>query len=87
LLLVGLLGYLSITGTALAAVATLLGYWPRIAAARRFHHPRYSVLLHPLGVLILLVLQWNALMRQWRGIPAQWKGRDYGPGASGAATR
>ena len=50
--------------------------------ARRFHHPFYSVLLHPLGVLILLLLQWNALSRQWRGRPAQWKGRDYGSPAA-----
>jgi hypothetical protein len=35
------------------------------------------VALHPLGVGVLLVLQWNALLRQSIGVKASWRGRTY----------
>ncbi len=61
-----------------AAVAVLLAYAPRFIAALRFRQPFGSALLHPLGVLALLVIQWHALIRHLLGKPAEWKGRRYG---------
>jgi hypothetical protein len=36
-----------------------------------------SVLLHPLAVLLLVAVQWHALLRKLAGRPAAWKGRVY----------
>jgi hypothetical protein len=35
--------------------------------------------LHPVGVVLLLVVQWYALGRAALGRPAAWKGRRYQP--------
>lgn len=67
------------TGAGYSAIlAALLAYAPRIIAARRFRQPFSSALLHPLGVLALMAIQWHALVRHVTGRPAEWKGRRYG---------
>lgn len=58
-----------------AAVAAALV--PRLAAARRFRQPYGSALLHPIGVVVLLSIQWYALVRERSGRAAVWKGRNY----------
>jgi hypothetical protein len=58
------------TGLALAA-----SYLPRVLAARRFRQSWTGALLHPLGVLLLLVLQWYALARKLLGYRVTWKAR------------
>jgi hypothetical protein len=57
------------------ACIALLAAWT--AQARQVGEPMSSVILRPLGVLVLLGLQWTALVRQKLGIPAQWRGRAY----------
>jgi glycosyl transferase family 2 len=59
----------------LAACGLSLGL--RVLLAVRFRQDPRSVLLSPLGVAIMLVLQWNALIRAARGRPATWRGRAY----------
>ena len=49
----------------------------RIMLASRFHQDARSVILSPFGVLFMLALQWNALIRAARGRPATWRGRAY----------
>jgi hypothetical protein len=66
----------------LTAAATALAFVPRLVAAARFRQPLASALLHPLGVLALLAIQWHALARHVLGRPAEWKGRSYGPVAT-----
>ena len=61
------------------AAALALAYVPRIAGHRRFGHSALSVVLHPLGVLLLLAIQWQALFRRIFGGTAEWKGRSYTP--------
>ncbi len=63
---------------ALAVAALACGWLPRLVGVWRFRQPADSALLHPLGVLVLLVNQWQAAFRHWRGQPARWKGRAYG---------
>jgi hypothetical protein len=64
--------------TWLAVVALALGVGTRLILAIRFRAPIWSVLLHPLGVIALLAIQWIALIRQSLGRPATWRGRAYG---------
>ena len=65
-------------GVAMAMVAIVLAFLPRLIAVVRFRQPLGGALLHPLGVLALLTIQWLALARQLAGKPAVWKGRSYG---------
>ena len=50
----------------------------RVALAWRFRTPLSSALLHPVGVLTLLAIQWQARLRQRAGLADRWKGRAYG---------
>lgn len=60
-----------------ACAAVVLSYLPRLLNAARFKQSVPSALLHPLGVLLLLVLQWYALARRVLRKPATWKSRSY----------
>ena len=60
-----------------AGLALLCGTGLRLVLAARFRQPVLSALLHPAGVLALLVVQWSALVRAVRGKPATWRGRAY----------
>ncbi len=63
-----------------ALVGTVAAYYPRLTAVRRFRQPLPGALLHPLGILVFLAIQWYALARKLAGRPAGWKGRVYAPG-------
>jgi glycosyltransferase involved in cell wall biosynthesis len=63
-----------------ALLGSLAAGYPRLATARRFRQPLSGALLHPLGILVFLALQWYALARKLAGRPAGWKGRVYAPG-------
>jgi cellulose synthase/poly-beta-1,6-N-acetylglucosamine synthase-like glycosyltransferase len=43
----------------------------------RFRQGWLSWFLHPIGVVLLVVIQWYALIRQIAGRPSQWKSRSY----------
>lgn len=43
----------------------------------RFKTPALGALLQPVGVALLVGIQWVALLRKLRGKPSQWRGRDY----------
>ncbi len=58
-------------------LALLASFLPRLLASRRFCQPLKSALLHPLGVLLLLAIQWYALIRQLLRRPVGWRQRDY----------
>jgi len=60
-----------------AGLALLASVGFRLVLAARFRQPWIAALLHPLGVLALLVVQWWALIRAARGRPATWRGRAY----------
>jgi glycosyltransferase involved in cell wall biosynthesis len=62
-------------GAALAAA-----FLPRLLATLRFRQRWQSALLHPIGIVVLLVLQWYALGRKLAGRSATWKQRAYTPG-------
>jgi len=61
-------------------VAVLLGYAVRGVSAWRYRQSWRGVLLHPVGILVLLALQWYALVRKLSGKSATWKERAYQSG-------
>jgi hypothetical protein len=61
----------------LAFFALAASYFPRFAAASRFRQSWLGACLHPAGILILLAIQWHALIRAASHRPASWKGREY----------
>lgn len=62
------------------ALAVIASYLPRLLAVRRFEQPPLSALLHPLGIVMLLAVQWYALVRQIFGRPVAWRARMYSSG-------
>lgn len=62
------------------ALAVAAGYAIRCVALLRFRQSALGALLHPLGVAILLVLQWWALARKLLRRQAVWKQRAYDVG-------
>ena len=60
-----------------ALLALLMGYGVRAVSAWRYQQSWRSVLLHPAGVMLLLVLEWRALTNKLTGRPAEWKQRAY----------
>lgn len=65
------------SAVAVAAVAAALAYLPRVAGVLRFRQSPTGAVLHPLGVTVLLAIQWYALLARLVGRPARWKGRGY----------
>jgi hypothetical protein len=60
-----------------AMVALACNYYPRLASLARFHQPFLAALLHPVGILAFLAIQWWSLLRRALGWPSRWKGRSY----------
>jgi hypothetical protein len=59
----------------LAALAA--SFLPRLISVWKFRQSALSALLHPVGVTVLLVLEWSALLRKLAGQPVTWKERAY----------
>jgi glycosyltransferase involved in cell wall biosynthesis len=67
--------------SAAIALALVASYLPRLLAVRRFRQPLSAALLHPVGVALLLLVQWYALVRQVLGRPVAWRARSYSSGS------
>lgn len=65
----------SIPVTEFAVVGMVCTWLPRVLGVVRFMQDWRGAALHPLGILILVVLQWVALMRKTLGRSAVWKER------------
>jgi len=60
--------------------AMVASFLPRMVAVLRYRQRLVSALLHPVGVAVLLALQWYALLRKLTGQQATWKQRAYDAG-------
>lgn len=60
-----------------ACIASVLSYLPRVVNALRYRQSWLGAVLHPVGVAVLLVLQWYALALKLLRKPAGWKARHY----------
>lgn len=76
-LLLVLAPWLSPVALGLAIAATVCSYLPRLLGVWLFRQPLAGAVLHPAGVLVLVVIQWYALLRRMLGRPSGWKGRTY----------
>ena len=65
------------TTAAFAAWALFLSLITRAASAVRFRQSWLSVLFHPLGIFLLLIIQWEGLFRKLTHRPVGWRGRTY----------
>jgi hypothetical protein len=79
LCILGAASLISPMALALAVLAAVVSYAPRLSAARRFRQSILGALLHPLSICLFLAIQWYALVRWLVGKPAAWKGRGYAP--------
>jgi hypothetical protein len=61
----------------LPAAAVACAYYPRMAGVMCFGQPVLGALFHPIGVLILVAIQWYAWFALVLGRPRSWKGRVY----------
>jgi Glycosyl transferase family 2 len=59
----------------LAALAA--SFIPRLLSVWKYRQSLFSALLHPLGVTVLLLIQWYALLRKIAGQQVTWKERAY----------
>jgi hypothetical protein len=59
----------------LAALAA--SFVPRLLSVWKYRQPLLSAYLHPLGVAVLLTIQWYALLRKIAGQQVTWKERAY----------
>lgn len=64
-------------GLGLSALALLASYYPRVDAMYRFRQSRLGMILHPFGIILLLAIQWYALLCWLFGGRSTWKGRAY----------
>lgn len=61
----------------LAGIGVALAWLPRWVAAVAYRQSALGALLHPLGVVLLLTIQWEALIRKRLGVGSSWRGRTY----------
>ena len=62
---------------ALIFVSVAASFVPRILSVWKYRQSLLGALLHPIGVTLLLVLEWYALVRKLAGQPVTWKERAY----------
>lgn len=58
-----------------AVVAVVLTLGTRAVLALRFHQSWLGVMLHPVSIVLLVAIQWYALVRESFGVRTAWKGR------------
>ena len=78
----GILGFVcyfeSSLGLRLGSVLSVcFAYRARFIAKVAFRQSLFGALMHPFGILMLIAIQWYALIRQGIGKPSGWKGRAY----------
>lgn len=71
--------WLSPPAAVLAWTAAAVAWLPRFLGVARFSQPLTGALLHPVGVAVLLAIQWYALALRLRGRQVAWKGRTEAP--------
>jgi hypothetical protein len=66
----------------LAGSAVAIALATRLLLAARFRQSLLSAALHPLGIAVVLAIQWTALVRALAGRRSVWRGRTYEIGST-----
>jgi hypothetical protein len=61
-------------------VSVAAAFVPRLLSVWKYRQPLVSAVLHPIGVSVLLLLEWYALIRKLAGQQVTWKERAYRTG-------
>ncbi|MGE5215174.1 MAG: glycosyl transferase, partial [Nitrospirota bacterium] len=69
----------SLIDRVLAGIATAAVFLPRLIAAVAFRQSVLGAALHPIGVAVLMAIQWAGFVSAFAGRGARWKGRRYLP--------
>ncbi|MHC2002172.1 glycosyltransferase family 2 protein [Methylobacterium sp. CM6241] len=77
LVLAAAFGLATPTAGLVALAALVVSLATRAAITLITHEPAATILLHPLGVVVALAIQWNVLLDPKRAGAAVWKGRSY----------
>jgi hypothetical protein len=72
-----LCGVIAGTAALLVCMAAALSLSTRLVIALRFRNSLLGAVLHPLGIAIMLTIQWVALVNANRKRPSEWRGRSY----------
>ena len=70
----------SVTARSLLLAALAASFIPRLYSVWKYRQPLVSACLHPVGIFLLLTLQWWALLCKLRGRQVTWKERAYNMG-------
>ncbi len=70
-------GRLGRVAEACVLIGMVAAWAPRLLAVARFRQDWRGAVLHPIGIAVLLAIQWYALGRKLRGGAVSWKARAY----------
>lgn len=70
-------GFTARTVLGLSVLACWLSLIPRFVCAWLYRQSWLGAIFHPVGVLLMLAIQWYAAVRAWIGRPVGWKGRGH----------
>jgi hypothetical protein len=70
-------GFAARIALGLSVLACWLSLVPRLACAWLYRQSLLGAISHPVGVLLMLAIQWYATVRAWVGRPVGWKGRGH----------
>ncbi len=65
------------TAFCFAVVGTAAAFLPRLLGVGRFRQSAVGALLHPVGICVLVAIQWTAYFRFLSRRPSTWRGRTY----------
>ncbi len=65
-----------------AWLAFALVFGPRLLGSIRFRQSLLGALLHPVSIVLVVIMQWQAFARSLRGDAVSWRGRPYFSSAS-----
>lgn len=69
--------YSAVLVYALVVLGIIAAWLPRWLGVKRFRQDWRSAFFHPVGILMLLAIQWYSLIRKARGGSVSWRGRAY----------
>ena len=77
ILIWGIVSGVAWPGIVMAACGCVLALLPRLVSAVICRQSFLGALFHPVGIVLLLAIQWQALLKSFLGVGSTWRGRTY----------